>query len=96
MKYKVTCVHHRKAVVKGDLEAESVIQSAEVFSSKKDIVKYLTQKADEAKRRGYKFKLNSSVRGNMPSLSVYTGVAWIHENTGEQEREYYYYRTEAV
>lgn len=94
MSYKVTCIHHRKAYVKGDLEAESVIHSVEVLPSKKEVVKYLVRKADEANRQGRKFKLNSAIRGNMPSLSIYTGVTWIHENSGEEHQEYYWFKTE--
>ena len=43
-KYKVTCYHHRRAIVKGDLEAETIIDSVEIFTSKKAIVEYLSQK----------------------------------------------------
>lgn len=95
-KYKVTCYHHRRAIVKGDLEAETIIDSVEIFTSKKAIVEYLSQKCREAEKRRYETKLDKQVSGNMPSLQVYTNDTWTHENTGEDERESYWYRSELV
>lgn len=93
MKYKVTKYHHRKAYVRGDLEAETIIESVETFPTKKAVVQYLEREADSAKRRGYKVNLVTKTRGTMPNLIVATGVSWTHENTGNEEQEFYSYRT---
>ena len=96
MKYKVTKFHHRKAWFRGDLEAETIVVSVESFPTKKTVVQYLEREANSAKREGYNVTLSSNIRGNMPSLSVFTGKTWIHENTGETEHEGYIYKTETV
>lgn len=92
--YKVTCIHHRKAYIKGDLEAENVIESSDVFSTKKDIVSFLKGKAKLNENRGFTVKLSTAVRGKMPELIIYTKTKWVHENTGDEHQEYYWYRTE--
>lgn len=92
MKYKVIRYHHRKAYVRGDLEAETVIDNVEVFTTKKAAVEYLKNEDAKARNSGYRTSLNTKIRGAMPSLTVYTGVTWIHENTGNEEKEYYNYR----
>lgn len=96
MKYKVTKYHHRKAYVKGDLESETIIDSVETFSTKKAVVQYLEGEASSANRRGYTTNLSTKTRGTMPSLSVFTGVQWTHENTGETEHESYRYLVEGI
>lgn len=95
MKYKVTNYHHRKAYIKGDLEAETVIESVEVFSSKKDIVLFLKGKAKLNENRGFTIKLSTAIRGKMPELVIYTNNKWIHENSGEEHEEYYWYKVES-
>lgn len=95
-KYKVTCIHHRKAYIKGDLEAEDVIESVSNFDTKKDIVKFLQGKAKLNESRGFIVKLSASVRGAMPTLAIYTKTKWVHENTGDEHQEYYWYRTEKI
>lgn len=95
MRYKVTQYHHRKAYVKGDLEAETVIESTEVFSSKRDIVLFLKGKAKLNENRGFTVKLSTAVRGKMPELVIYTNTKWIHENSGEEHQEYYWYKAES-
>lgn len=92
MSYKLTKYHHRKTYIKGDLESETIIDSVDVFTSKKAIVQYLEREADNAKRKGYNVELSTKTRGTMPILLVYTKVTWIHENTGEPENEYFSYR----
>lgn len=94
MRYKVTQYHHRKAIIKGDLEAETIIESVDVFSSKKDIVLFLKGKAKLNEGRGFTIKLSTAVRGKMPELIIYTKTKWIHENTGEEHQEYYWFKTE--
>ena len=94
MKYKVTNYHHRKAWVKGDLEAETIIESVNTFSSKKDIVTFLKEKAKCNERRGFTVKLSTATRGKMPELIIYTNTKWIHENSGEEHQEYYWYKAE--
>ena len=92
--YKVTCIHHRKAYRKGDLEAESVIQSVDTFRTKKEVVLFLTGRAKLNENRGFTVKLSTAVRGKMPELIIYTNTKWIHENTGEEHQESYWYKTE--
>lgn len=94
MRYKVTKYHHRKAHIKGDLEAETIIESTDIFSSKKDIVLFLKGKAKLSENRGFTVKLSTSIRGKMPELVIYTNTKWIHENTGEEHQEYYWYKVE--
>lgn len=96
MKYKVTKYHHRKAYIKGDLEAETVIESVDIFSSKKDIVLSLKSKAKLNENRGFTVKLSTAIRGKMPELVIYTNTKWIHENTGEEHQEFYWYKVEKV
>lgn len=96
MKYNIKKYHHRKAYRGGDLEAETIIDSVKTVSTKKAIVQYLVSEANSAKRRGYKVNLSTKSRGTMPSLSVYTGVTWEHENTGETENEAYWYKVESI
>lgn len=95
MRYKVTKYHHRKAYIKGDLEAETIIESTDIFSSKKDIVLFLKGKAKLNENRGFTVKLSTSIRGKMPELVIYTNTKWIHENTGEEHQEYYWYKVES-
>lgn len=96
MKYKVTKYHHRKVYRRGDLEAETIIDSVETMSTKKAVVQHLENEANSAKRKGYKVNLSTKTRSTMPSLSVYTGVTWVHENTGETENESYWYKVESI
>lgn len=95
MKYKVTQYHHRKAYIKGDLEAETVIESSDVFSSKKDIVLFLKGKAKLNELNGFTVKLPTAIRGKMPELVIYTNTKWVHENSGEEHQEYYWYKVES-
>ena len=88
MKYKVTQYHHREAIIKGDLCAETIIESVDIFSSKKDVVLFLKGKAKLNEGKGFTIKLSTAVRGKMPWLTIYTNTMWIHENTGEEEQEY--------
>ena len=94
MKYKVTQYHHREAIIRGDLCAETIIESVDIFSSKKDVVLFLKGKAKLNEGKGFTIKLSTAVRGKMPWLTIYTNTMWIHENTGEEEQEYYWFKTE--
>lgn len=94
MRYKVTKYHHRKAYIKGDLEAEIAIVSTDMFSTKKDVVLFLKGRAKLNKNIGYTVKLSTDIRGEMPELIIYTNTKWIHENTGDEHQEYYWYKTE--
>ena len=94
MKYKVTQYHHREAIIKGDLCAETIIESVDIFSSKKDVVLFLKGKAKLNEGKGFTIKLSTAVRGKMPWLTIYTNTMWIHENTGEEEQEYCWFKTE--
>lgn len=94
MKYKVTQYHHREAIIKGDLCAETIIESVDIFSSKKDVVLFLKGKTKLNEGKGFTIKLSTAVRGKMPWLTIYTNTMWIHENTGEEEQEYYWFKTE--
>lgn len=96
MKYNIKKYHHREVYIRGDLDAETIIDSVKTVSTKKAIVQYLVSEANSAKRRGYKVNLSTKSRGTMPRLSVYTGVTWKNENTGETEDEAYWYRVESV
>lgn len=77
------------------MEAETVIEYADVFSSKKDIVFFLKEKAKLNENRGFTVKLSTAIRGKMPELVIYTNTKWIHENTGEEHQEYYWYKVES-
>lgn len=92
MKYEITMYHHRKVWVKGDLEAETVVNDIKVFSTKKAVVEYLKNEEIRARNYGYRTSLNTKTRGTMPSLTVHTGTTWVHENTGNEEKEYYSYK----
>lgn len=92
MSYKVTKYHHRKAYVKGDLEAETVIESVDIFPSKKSIVLFFKGLAKLNENRGFEVRLSTAIRGKMPELSIYTNNKWIHENTGDEHEESYFYR----
>ena len=95
MKYKVTNYHHRKAWIKGDLEAETIIESVNTFSSKKNVVSFLKEKARYNERKGFTVKLSTAIKGKMPELLIHTNTTWVHENTGEKHQEYYWYKVEA-
>lgn len=92
MSYKVTKYHHRKVYIKGDLEAETIIESVDTFTNKKSIVSFFKEVAELNKNRGFAVKLSASIRGKMPELIIYTNTKWVHENTGEEHQEYYLYR----
>ena len=94
MKYKVTQYHHREAIIKGDLCADTIIESLDIFSSNNDVVLLLKGKAKLNEGKGFTIKLSTAVRGKMPWLTIYTNTMWIHENTGEEEQEYYWFKTE--
>lgn len=94
MKYKVTKYHHRKAYTKGDLEAETVIESTDIFPSKKNIVLFFKVKAKLNELKGFTVKLSTAIRSKMPELVIYTNTKWVHENTGEEHQEYYWYKVE--
>ena len=94
MKYKVIKYHHRKAYIKGDLEAETVIESVDTFPSKKDIVLSFKKTAKINESKGFTIKLSTAVRGKMPELVIYTNTKWVHENTGDEHQEYYWYKVE--
>lgn len=91
--YEARCLHHRKAWRRGDLESEDVLHSSETFSTRKAANLYLKSKESEARRNGYKVRINLVGRGDKESeLLVFTGNSWIHENTGDEHNEYYWYR----
>lgn len=62
------------------------------YNNPKAVIQYLEREEIAAKKRGYTTKAFLKTRGVMPSLSVYTEMTWIHENTGEEHRESYFYR----
>lgn len=91
--YEVRCVHHRKAWRRGDLESEDVLHSSETFTTRKAANSYLQRKESDAKRQGNRTRINLVGRGNKESeLIIFTGNSWINENTGEENKEYYWYR----
>lgn len=94
MSYKVTQYHHRKAIIKGDLCAETIIESVDMFSSKKGVMLFLHEQVLKATEKGFKSSLINTVKDKMPELTIYANTKWIHENTGEEHQEYYWFKTE--
>lgn len=90
--YELKRYHHRKAYRKGDLEAEDIQDAFATYATRREANEFLESKAREARRNGWKYELTLVKRGDKASvLWVYTGVKWIHENTGEEEIETYAY-----
>ena len=82
--YEVRVMHHCKAWRKGDLEDDMVLVGKELFKTRKSAVEYI-----KGKLRGLK-DIRESWHTNRPSYCYgFTGVSWIHENTGEEQDEYY-------
>lgn len=87
--YKVEVYHHDKDWVRGDLEDKFELVAKEFFKTRTAAKNYI-----EGKLRG---KPKSQVyrdyhKGDKTSYCYYhTGVTWVHENSGEDMREYYQY-----
>ena len=86
--YIVTVHHHDKDWVKGDLEDKFELVEQENFKTRKSAKAYIERQLSRQRgtiRRDYH-------TGEAPSYCYcWTGVTWIHENTGEEMREYYQY-----
>lgn len=90
--YELKRWHHERYYRKGDLESRDVQDFSETFSTRKAANECLIKNATDARRRGWTANLELVKRGNEPSrLTVYTGDKWVHENTGDDEEEHYWY-----
>ena len=85
--YTVEVRHNTKAYRNGELECELVLEESKNFKTRKAAKCYIESqlKRKHNIQRYYH-------KGDEPSNCYYfTGVSWIHENTGEECNEYYQY-----
>lgn len=82
--YEVKVMHHCKAWRKGDLEDDFVLVDKQVFKTRTAGVDYI-----KSKLRGLKNVRESWHRDMTSYCYGFTGVSWVHENTGEEQDEYY-------
>ena len=88
--YKVEVYHYREAIVKGDLEDESVLIQSELFKTRKSAKEWI-----ENKVRGKSGVTKSYHKGDQASyVWHHTGHIWRHENSGEICHECYTYKLE--
>ena len=94
--YQVKIYHHRKAIVKGDLEDELVMTDSKVFSTRKSAKGFIErQVASEARYVSKPTIRRDYHKGDEPSyVYLFTGEEWQHENSGEMCHEYYTYKLE--
>lgn len=86
--YEVKAYHHKPAMVRGDLEEETVMVASELFKTRAKAKAYI-----EDQVKGCKTVQRDYHRGNETSyVTAFTGYTWINENSGEERQEYYYYR----
>ena len=94
--YQVKVYHFKRAIVRGDLEAEEVLENSELFKTRTSAKHYI----EEHVRRESRYADKPVVRreyhkGNTPShVYLWTGDRWQHENSGEMCEEYYTYKLE--
>lgn len=96
--YQVKIYHHRKAIVKGDLEDELVMINSKVFSTRKSAKGFIERQAASEARYASKPTIRRDYhKGDEPShVYLWTGDEWQHENSGEMCQEYYIYKLEKV
>ena len=87
--YIVEIRHHCKGWRNGDLEDKLEIVDTKLFKTraagKEFIENALSSKPQKQVQKYYH-------KGNTPSNCYYfTGMTWIHENSGEEMEEYYQY-----
>lgn len=90
--YELKRWHHKRCYRKGDLESQDVQDYSDTFATRKAANEYLSKRAAAARRNGWKTNIKLVKRGNEDSeLFIYTNDTWIHENTGANEQETYWY-----
>ncbi len=94
--YQVKVYHHRRAIVRGDLENEEVLEKSELFKTRKAAKGFIEDEVRKESRYADKpFVRREYHRGNEPSyVYLWTGDEWQHENSGEMCQEYYTYKLE--
>lgn len=94
--YKVEVYYHRKAIMRGDLEAEDARINSELFSTRKSAKAYIERQIESEARYCDKPVVRRDYhKGNEPSyVYLFTGEEWQHENSGEMHQEYYTYKLE--
>lgn len=85
--YAVIVHHHCKDWRNGDLEDKIELTNKEFFKTRKAAKEWILK---QAKSKGHIEQ--EWHKGTRPSyVYAYTGVKWIHENTGDEMTEYYIY-----
>lgn len=85
--YEVTVHHQCKDWRNGDLEARTELVNKEMFKTRKSAKEWILKQA-----RGKGTIMQEWHKGDQCSFVYhYTGVKWIHENTGEEMEECYMY-----
>ena len=91
--YTVTVHHHDKDWVRGDLEDKFELIRQENFKTRKTAKDFIESQL----RRMSGTKRTDWHKGDKPSYAYcWTGMTWIHENTGEEQEEYYQYTLKKV
>lgn len=82
--YTVSLHHHCKNWRNGDLEDKTELVETLNFKTKKAAKEYVRNKMH--------IKHNTFGGEKKDYWGWYTGVKWVHENTGEDMEEYYMYK----
>ena len=94
--YQVRVYHYKRAIRRGDLEDEHVLEKSELFKTRKAAKVFIE---DEVKRE-WRYADRPQVRreyhkGDEPSyVYLWTGDKWQNENSGEMCEEYYTWKLE--
>lgn len=90
--YELKRRHHERYYRNGDLESRDIQDFSATFATRKAANEYLAKKAAAARGNGWKTNIKLVKQGNDDSeLFVYTNDTWVHENTGADEQETYWY-----
>lgn len=94
--YQVKVYHFKRAVVRGDLEAEQVLEKSELFKTRKAAKDFIESEVRSESRYADKPTVRREYhKGNEPSyVYLWTGDEWQHENSGEMCYEYYTWKLE--
>ena len=92
--YQVEIYHYKKVIVRGDLEAEQVLERSELFKTRKAAKDFIESEVRSESRYADKPIVSRHYhKGDEPSyVYFFTGVEWQHENSGEMCQEYYTYK----
>ena len=89
--YQVKVYHYKRAIVKGDLEDEQVLEKSELFKTRKSAKDFIESEVKKEWRYCDKPVVRREYhKGDEPSyVYLWTGDKWQHENSGEMCEEYY-------